>query len=246
MPWTVQQVVEYASKRTERRADSKIDLKMDFFLALDEFCLERHFWWLKKRFVFNTVIAANQYDLSATAANGNIQPGGGLTDYAQLDELIMLPPTGPAVINGIPQTTRLTPIFEPDAELAALNNTTSDVPSAYFIDTQTSLTTLVLQAPANAVRTILGTYWAIPQITDTTTENIPSFIPSFLHWGLFIALERRIFRFLYGQKDPRYLTADAEYKEFIEKASNIQHWSGKRARSVSVDHGSVNIVRAHQ
>lgn len=246
MPWTKQQIIDYVNKRTENRAATKIDLSIEFWLAVDQFVTSRRYWWTKKRFTFTTVIGSQIYDLSLSAASGNTQPGGGLTDYAQLERLILLPPTGqPIVVNGIPNTTDLTPIFDPAGQLAAINNPVQDLPRAYFIDVQTSLTTLYLQAPANVAQTILGTYWAIPQVTDPSTDTIPPWIPGFLHWGLFPALERRVFQFLYGEEDPRYTVADNQYEEFLDSASNIDSWSSERVREVAVNNSTVDIIQAH-
>src|SRR6266404_118412 len=130
MPWTVTQIIEQVSKRTERRADSKIDLRMEFFLGLDEFILENHFWWALKRGSFSTVIGSQIYDLALSAAVNSIQAGGGIPDFGQLDEVIIPTPTGTSTNSAKP--TVLTPVFDPAAQLQILQNTIPDAPAAYF------------------------------------------------------------------------------------------------------------------
>src|SRR5690348_13980410 len=146
MPWKVTEIIEEVSERTEHRADKKIDLRMEFFLGLDEFVSERHFWWANKRATFNSVVGSQIYDLSLSQPSGSIQAGGGISDFAQFDEMILL------AADGMTKQLNLVPIIDPVAQLAALNNTTPDTPAAYFIDVQTSLTTLYLQAPANVAQ----------------------------------------------------------------------------------------------
>jgi hypothetical protein len=236
--WTVQQIVEEVSKRTERRADQKINLRMEFFLGLDEFVSEQHFWWRKKRGTFQTVIGANMYDLSMSAASGTIQPGGGISDFAQFDEIILLN------ADGITKQLEIVPILDPVGQLVAIKNTVQDVPAAFFIDPQISPTTVVFQAPASVAQTVLYTYWAVPQISEPDEDTIPM-VPSYLHWGLVYMLERRVYEFLYGEDDPRFTVANSRYMEFCQKAARMPHWTAKRVQEMRASSHSVKTVQAH-
>src|SRR5690242_3559918 len=181
MPWSVTAIVDEVSKRTEHRADTKIDMRMEFFLGLDEFLLEQHFWWALRRTNFNTVVGSQVYDLALSQAegtdfNGNlIRPGGGITDFGQLDEVILPQPPGvsPSTPPNSSQPVVLTPIFDPGAQLQALQNTVQGAPAAYFIDPTTSLTALILNAPCNTATAVFVTYWAVSQVTDPTEDTIP-------------------------------------------------------------------------
>jgi len=226
--WTVEQLIEHVSKRTENRADDKIDLEMEFFLALDEFCSEQFFWWRKKRATFTTVIGTNTYDLSKVAP-----------DFAQFDTAYLIKP------DGITLDGEMTPITGPTGQLKASLNTTQDVPASYFIDTNTSPQELMLQAPASVAQKILFTYWAIPMVTDTTEEDIP-LVPNFLHWGLIYALERRVYEMLYGQEDPRYTVANARYEAFCEKAYAMPGWTTREVVTSRASSSAVNTVQAHR
>jgi hypothetical protein len=225
---------------------------MEFFLGLDEFLLESHMWWAKRRASFNTVVGCQVYDLALSAAAGTdfqghlIQPGGGITDFGQLDEVIIPQPPGTSPLTP-PNTVRpvfLTPIFDPGAQLQAIQNSVSDSPSAYFIDSNISLTALTLQAPANTVSQLFYTYWAVSQVTDTTVDAIP-LVPGKLHWGLVYVLERRVYEFLYGQEDPRWEMANSRYAEFVAKANRQLNWSAKKVREMGTDHRVMRIVKAH-
>lgn len=228
--WTVTQLVEAVSKRTERRADTKIDLRMEFFLGLDEFVIEKHYWWGKKRFNFTTQIGVNTYDISS-------RQFGSVSDLGQLDELILLN------ADGTTKALDLTPIIDPVGQLQAIQNGVPNTPAAYFLDTNAPLSTLRLQAPASVAQIIMGTYWAVPQISDTSVETIP-LVPGYLHWGMVYMLERRVYEFLYGQDDPRFEVSNARYNEFVTKADKIPDWTAKKSRSLSVDHRTMRITRA--
>ena len=71
--WTVSQIVQEVDGRTEGRASNKknFNMRMEFFLGLDEFCQEKHYWWRHKLFSFQTVVGTLSYDLSSN------QPGNG-------------------------------------------------------------------------------------------------------------------------------------------------------------------------
>lgn len=250
--WTVTQIVEEVSKRTERRADTKIDLRAEFFWGLDEFLLETHFWWGKKRGNFSTVVGSQVYDLALSAQAGTdfqgnpIQPGGGITDFGQLDEVFIPNPPGtsPLTPPNTVQPTNLIPIFDPGAQLQAIQNPVQDNPAAYFIDPNISLTALTLQAPANTVAKVFYTYWAVSQVTDVTTDAIP-LLPGKLHWGLVYVLERRVYEFLYGLDDPRWQVSNQRYTEFVAKANRQLNWSAKKVREMSTNSNVMRVVQAH-
>src|SRR5690242_4024659 len=122
MPWTVSQLVNQVDKRTERRASPKIDLRMEFFLALDEFVNDQHFWWRRKRAQFTAAIGTAAYDLAATGGtDANVQ------DLGQIDSMFLVNADGTISDDG-----EITPIFDPLAQAQAVLNTVQDTPSAAF------------------------------------------------------------------------------------------------------------------
>jgi hypothetical protein len=215
MPYKAQDITKNVNKRTEGRAGTKMDLGMEFFFALDELCLDRHWWWRNKRFVLQAVVGTAAYDISQVAA-----------DFAQFDELFLLDPTGLLI------QSQLNPIFESTAQLAAILNATPDTPTAYFIDATVGPQALQLQAPSNVNQKLMGKYWAMPMVTDSSQDTIP-LLPAFLHWGLIHALERRVFKFLYGVGDVRASTAEADYQRFMLIADRQPNWSDKKVSNIS-------------
>lgn len=229
--WTVGALVQRVQKRTENRANKLIDMNMEFFLALDEFCLDQHFWWRKKRGSFTTAIGTQSYDLSAAA-------GGTNPDLVELEEVILMN------ADGITVQAELNPIVDPQAQLAALLNTVQDTPSAFFIDPSTGLQTLILQAPPNVAQKICYEYWAIPMVTDPTQDTIP-LVPGYLHWGLGYALEMRVYEVLYGQEDPRFTMAQGRYEQFKTVAARAPNWTGRSTQEARTTEDYASIVQAH-
>jgi hypothetical protein len=221
MAWQVGDIVNQVIARTQNLADGKFDMRTEFFLGLDEFCNERHFWWRKKRFTFPSIVGTASYDISALAP-----------DFAgEIEDLFLLNADG-TTIERI-----LQPIVTPLGEIAAINQTVQDTPAAYLLDVTTSLFTIRLQAPSNVNQPMFGTYWASPQVTDPDDSETIPLVPQNIHYGLFDMLERRVYKLLLAQDDPRFEASDATYQAFITKASRIPTWAGRKAREMAVDFG---------
>lgn len=225
MALTIQDITKTVNKRTEGRAGTKLDMFIEFSFALDELVNDGHFWWSNKRFALPLVIGDIKKDLSVVAP-----------DFAQFDELYLLTPDGKSV------QSEMSPLLDAQAQIAATLNTTPGLPAVYFIDTNESLQTLRLGAPSSVAQILAGKYWAQPMLTDTAIDVIP-LVPPFLHWGLIHALERRVFKFLYGVGDVRATTAEADYQNFLKVASRKPSWTDRQMQSVSLGAGSA--VQAH-
>lgn len=238
--WTPSDIITQVQKRTEHRADNKIDMFAEFYWGLDEYCSEQHFWWRHKRFSFTSVVGSQIYDLSATTASGGIQPAGGVSDFAQFEEMILLQADGKT------RQANLVPIIDPVAQLTSINNSVQDVPSGYFIDVNTSPTTFYFQAPASVAQLMLATYWAVPMInaSQDASETVVPLVPPYLHWGLGYILERRVYEFLYGQDDPRFEMANGRYQEFVTKSARMPHWAGRKVQEAGVSAQVMPAVRA--
>lgn len=221
----IQDITQNVNKRTEGRAGTKMDLRTELFLAIDEFCLDRHWWWANKRFIVDIAIGDSSKDLSAAAP-----------DFSQFDEVFLINPDGKTI------QSEMNPLLDSRAQLAAILNTTPGLPAVYFIDTNVGFQTMALGAPSSVAQKVMGKYWAMPMLNDPAQEDIP-LVPPFLHWGLIHALERRVFKFLYGIGDVRASTAEGDYQKFMVIASRRPSWSDKKVQSISV--GSGSAVQAH-
>lgn len=225
MAFKIQDITQNVNKRTEGRAGTKLDLRMEFSFALDELVLDRHWWWANKRLIIPLQIGDVKKDLSLSIA----------PDFAQFDELYLMTPDGLSV------QSEMNPLLDSKAQMAAIVNTTPGLPAVYFIDTNDSFQMFRLGVPSSVAQILMGKYWAQPMLTDAAVEDIP-LVPGFLHWGLIHAMERRVFKFLYGVGDVRATTAEADYQNFLKIASRKPSWTDKQMQSVSV--GSRSAVQA--
>jgi hypothetical protein len=109
------------------------------------------------------------------------------------------------------------------------------------------LQNLHLQAPSNVAQNLIGLYWAMPMISDpeSDVEDTPiPLVPTFLHYGVCYALERRVFEYLYGNGDPRYTVTEAHYQDFLVKASRVPAWAQGKVTEVRTADSSL-AVQAH-
>lgn len=87
------------------------------------------------------------------------------------------------------------------------------------------------QAPPDAVYSIAVVQLTfIPFVDDTTSVNLLPYIPEQLHWGLVCGLRAQIFFDRYGQGDPRYDRAMAEYGVPDNSDVGFSGWIGKARR----------------
>lgn len=232
MAYTISQVIEIASKRTERRVEGEIDLRSEFWAALSEFVLERRYPWRRKSFTFSTAVGTQQYDVSSAG----LSPYGSLaTDLYEIRTVYRVEP-GPAF-------TELPPLVTEDQQMSALEATINGKPSAYMT-LPVALQTLVFNVPADAIYKMRINYWAAPDpVLDSAAEVVP-LVPPQLHWGLPIALERNLFRYLYGQNDPRTMLAEKRYTDFLAKAARMFSFTTNQITAWSVQDRAVIAVDA--
>lgn len=228
--WTVSQIVDQVMGRTQNRASNKpkFDPRMEFWLGLDEFCQEKHYWWRRKMFSLATIIGTQNYDLSAAPANA--------ADLVEVEELF--------VVNSAPQCWpgSIPPEFNARQQVGAVYGQPQvgqTIPRSGYFLTPGNFQQLTLSQPANQVYTIAGTYYAVPMVTDVTVDAIP-LVPPNLHFGLIYMLERRIYEFLYGQEDPRWEVSNKRYEDFLVKAYKSKSFSSQEAIHASTNHGAVH------
>jgi hypothetical protein len=228
--WTVTQIVDQVMGRTQNRATNKpkFDPRMEFWLGLDEFCQERHYWWTRKMMSFATQIGVQNYDLSGTTT-------GNAPDLAEIEEMF--------VVNASPQfwPYSVPPQFTARQQIGAVYGQPQVgqlIPSSGYFLTPGGFQQLTLSQPPNQVYTVAATYYAVPMVTDVTEDDIP-LVPPNLHFGLIYMLERRIYEFLFGQGDPRWTVSNKRYEDFLETAAKRKSFSQQQAIHASTNQGAV-------
>lgn len=218
--------------RTQNLAANRpgFNIQDEFWLALDEFCGEKHFWWRRKAASFQTVAGQQEYDLGNQASP--IAP-----DLEEVEEAFVVnaqPLPYPYIVN---------PEFSPRNFVASLygNGAVQGILTAngYFIDPN-NFQNFVLAAPADSVYTIALTYWAIPMLSAGTSQDTIPLVPPFLHWGLVYMLEKRIYEYLVSQDDPRAQMATLRYNEFVMKAARSKQFSSQEAKHSQMQRPSVS------
>lgn len=231
--WSVSQIVNQVMARTEYRAqgNKKPDARMEFFLGLDEFCQEKHYWWRRKAFSLKTIVGQTQYDLSTNTTAG----GANSPDVVEIEEMF--------VINANPQywPWGVPPHFSARDQVAALfgqNNIVGTVPQSGYFMALAGFQELVFMNPPTQVNTVAATYYAVPMVTDVAADVIP-LVPPNLHFGLLYMLERRIFEILYGQNDPRFTVSNKRYEDFKAIAAKNKQFSQQQAIHSSMQQQSI-------
>ena len=225
MALTVPEIIELAHNLTERRTDqSKLDLNLVFHLALQELLHQNRFWWARGTATFNTVADTRTYDLSSAS-------------YADRDDIWEIIRVWR--VDSATEMEELEPITEESDVLLAQEATVSDKPSCYMIEPDGYLT-LGFGAPADGVYKIrLNFYRGHNPTFSESVSNVP-IVPGPLHYGLVIMLKRQIYNFLLGQKDPRFIVANEEFKQFIRDAARKPSYSAQVAKEFN----SGDAVRA--
>lgn len=213
------QIIEAADALSERKVDQAVlSLDTELNLGIQELLQENRFWWSKKRVTFATVSGTASYDLTSTSI-----VSGAIGDISEIINVLLVDSSG--------NVSELVPIFETADQEAAIQETTPAEPSSWFIDPST-YGTIRFQAPADGVYSIYVWYWAGHDFVPSaggTSDTVPV-VPPWLHYGLVTMLKMRIFDFLYGQKDPRYLTAVQQYGRFLKQANRKPSFSTQRVR----------------
>lgn len=204
---------------------------MEFFLGLDEMTQERHFWWRRKTFSFQTVIGTQSYDLSTNSTGSANAP-----DLAEIEEIF--------VVNSNPQFWPYTvpPEFTARQQIGAIYGQPQVgqlIPRSGYFLTPGDFQQLTLSQPPNQVYTVAGTYYAVPMVTDTAQDVIP-LVPPNLHWGLIYMYERRVFEFLFGQGDPRWQVSNKRYQDFLQSAARSKSFSQQYAVHASTSGGAIS------
>jgi hypothetical protein len=228
--WSVSQIVKQVLGRTENRAANKpnFDPRTEFFLGLDMFAQEKHFWWRRKVASLQTIVGQQAYDLS--------QPNVGAGDLVEVEEMF--------IVNAAPQLYPycVHPELDARSQIVALYGNSavqqSISHSGYLLQPGAFQRLVLTSQLVQQSFTLAFTYYAVPMVTDTTQDTIP-LVPPNLHYGLFDMFERRVLKFLYGQNDSRFIASDAEYKAFVLTAAKSKNFSIQSAIENKMGRGSI-------
>ena len=221
--WKCSEIVKQVVGRTENRTTNKpnYNINMEFFMGLDEFVQEKHYWWRRKAASFATVPGQISYDISMAEF-------GNAGDAVEIEEMF--------VVNAAPSTIPLSvnPKFTPRQQIASMFGNAAiqaTIPAnGYFLLPGGFQILQFSQAPPD-IETVAFTYYAAPMIVNVASaiNQAPPLVPPNLAWGLIYMLERRVFEYLFGQNDPRFTVSNTRYEDFKLQAAKFKQFSVQEA-----------------
>lgn len=235
---TRDQIISYAQSLTERKLTTQIDFNQLFSNVEQEFCAEHRFWWRKKSLTFQTAPNQSTYDL--TSPNLVITPANAGPYVEEITKVFY-----------IDSSNNVNPL-EPVTDDCQLMNviadvTTTDAPATWSPDT-TDLTlfqTIRIGPIPNGTYTIYVFFWAMPNFDPNTTSDAITIIPSALHHVLVTAMEKEVWRLVYGTQDPKYVTALNLYNKKVAAAQlKPSFWSGKSNYFMNQDNEAIRSTRS--
>lgn len=186
--------------------DSIKKLKLESWISLElaRIVNRRNYWWRKANLSFSSVAGQALYDLIAGGANAIAG------DFYQMASPLYQFDGKGGKIAELPY------VSDSQGILAMQASTTSGTPTLFTLEPGKANKTLRLTPIPGALIPYSGLYYraAIINWNTPNMDDIPVVPPEF-HYVVYQALERRIFFYMYGQKDPRAVIAAAAEKECL-------------------------------
>ena len=211
-----QEIISMATEFVEDRAN-KPDLDKWLALEVARIVNKKDWWWKRKYFTLTSQVGQATYNL------GDTDKVVGNTTYTALN----LADDFKRMIwfyRKNSNTDYAPLVFESDAvgALKLLTDTQQAEPTKYIIQPGTTKV-LRLGAIPSIAQDFVGYYEAgVPlESLDEALTEIP-LIPSEHHELVLFAMLKRLFLYLYGQEDPRYVAIAAEFKEAWESLENYK------------------------
>ena len=206
---------------------------------MQDICKRYRFWWRRVQFSFPLVVGQATYDLNVImpAANAN------LVEVA-LDEVTKFS----LVLSPNPlQMATMTPIFDPEAIVEMILNTSPTSPSTgnpnapggrYTIGADNDSHTLRIDPP-DAAYTAFIVGWGMPNpATASTNDNVP-LIPPWGHNSIVDAMCWKIFNFAYGADHARTLAKKADYEQGLQDLMMRKQFDPNYRSQLSLSEGAV-------
>jgi len=190
-----QQIVTLATEMTQDQV-SKLTLLAWLDVAIQQVVDHKRAWWRRKTFTLSSVAGTPTYDLKTAGLN--------LAD--DFHEMI-----GLYRIEGSRDIAQLTLVSDPLEIAKALSDTSQGEPGGWLPELG-SEKVLRLSPTPSSVWTFRGVYWAAPNLSfDNTNDAIP-LIPGQFHYVPLLRFVAKLFEYLYGIKDQRYVSSLQEYQ----------------------------------
>lgn len=213
---TRQEIIELALQFVERKGEKVLNLQSLYSFVLQDICKRERFWWRRKQFNFTLTIGQATYDLNTITT----VPATALAEIA-LDEITkftLILQTSPL------EVAELTPIFDPEAVVELINNTSITSPrqgnvnspgGRYTLGADNDYHTLRIDPP-DAAYTAYIIAWAMPNpASDSSVQTVP-LIPPWGHNTIVDGMKSFLFEWTYGVDHPRTTGARNRYEQGIQ------------------------------
>jgi hypothetical protein len=233
-----QQIIEIANRRTERRGTS-LDLNAELLLALQEFTLERRWWWRRRTVQFTLQAGVSQYDLTEpdtiNAFDFQQVARGGVKVFPPTT----VPPTPvPPGTLGSCRFHALDAVFEVDVQdqiLVTQNQFPPAMPAQFFMVPGASYLMMFNPIP-DAAYPVIVAFWAVPNWTyDSIPETIP-LIPGYAQMAVVKRLEMAINKYTLGEGSEKYESSAQEYQAMLDKLSLYGNFADGQVRDIRSHH----------
>lgn len=209
------EIIELSNQLTERKGEKVLNLQSLYRFVIQDICKRQRFWWRRVAFSFPLVVNQPTYDLTAvTTTPANAMSGIMLDEITKFTLIITSNPY---------QTAEFVPVFDPQALIDLIQNTTLTSPTQgnpqapggrYTIDP--SGVNIIRIDPPDAAYTAYVVGWAMPNpATDSSSDAVP-LIPSWGHNTIVSGLNAKIFKFAYGSKNEKTIDAQEEYEQGLQ------------------------------
>jgi hypothetical protein len=212
-------------KKTENKLVGQVDYDALISECEQEFCSEHRYWWRHKEFTFPTVAGTDTYDLSDTSVVVTTPTGAG--PFVEEITHITMEDAG--------NIADLDPVFD-DHTIAAWDlETTQDKPGVWTISGRslTSTQILRLHKVPSGVFVMHVAAWMMPNPAVDTSDDVIYIIPPIWHHALQTCVEKEIWRMVYGEEDPKYVTALNLYNKKVAAAKKKPSFSTQREQFFS-------------
>jgi hypothetical protein len=224
--FTKRTLIDLVQKRTNKYArEAKLDMTSEYLTALQELCSRHKWYWRRKSIRYQTVAGTPTYDLTALID----------TDGPSLQEIIkckLLDPSSGKLVT-------LPPIFGFDTQEAAMEDTTVDQPTNYFIDPGTAWTIRLTPIP-KAIYTMRTSAWCVPVSVPEKTPDVIPLLPGHMHWILALTLEKNVLRIAVGEEANQYTVASAAYETAVARASTLTRFGEEERDDEQIGGGWTN------
>lgn len=223
------QIIQTVHTLTENKG-SNLGLETLYIHRLQKFCAEKRFWWRKKTFYFQTLPLEGSYDLTAITT----VPSSAGVEVEEFTKVVY--------VRSSTDLVELTPLFDDAVQLEVIESELTGEPGGFFVDPNSYQTLRFNLIPADIYK-IRVTCWALPNpVLDNTNEVVP-LVPGYLHHVIVDGLVMDVWRSVYGEQDPKYLTAKREYEAGVERAMAKSSFDASYAPSFKSREAAVRSTR---